>query len=1067
MASTRERHLFDRPVGVLSVLAALLVLGGMTLPGMRISLNPPGMQAPMLFVNLNMDTESSSEALEALTRPAEEVLRAIPGVDAVDSRTKGGNARLFVWPDADTPVTQLSSKVSDALDANRQRFVGLTRRPTVGTWSFTDSQPLVAAAFGSGTMDTDAFNDLLEREVIPAVMRVPGVAKAGTNQDGNGVLLVAFEPERTTAARADPATIMGHIGASNPRSYTVPSRVDGQRREQLVRVRTADLSENGLSEMPISGGAQLGDLAAVARLPASYGRWIMVNGRPGASIRVYPAPDANGYRASLEVTRVLEEQSRRLGLPMTLQSATHREIEAAAHELFVAGLWGAGFSALFLVLFLGRIRLAFVVCLALPLSMALALLAMACQDNRLNLFSLMGFLLATGMVIDNAIVVGESLLRAREASDPRERSLVLRRAVGGVAMAIVVSTLTTIALFLPMAVTGDSFMRPVLLSLGKPIMWSLAGSLLVALILVPMAFPRLYPRGLSASARGRASRGHASWLIALERAYGRLLAWFLLRPLLGLVLVLGLVLPGLAGWWFLPKAPGSGGEEERQFELNARMRGSPTDEAIAAAFARWQRELEPHYHELGIVSTVADYSLDGGSLSVYLEPIDHLGRTSQEVQAKVVSLLSPQVAVALDEHIGRAASQAVKLPDPEKEKKDGAAKAGKDKGKDRKKDGGHQQVWGDNRLDFRIVAPDEAGADEAWIRLRALLAETPGVLNPGPQPNDPPQEVEFSLSRDAEERGWRADTLATQVTRYGGTRQVGLLPDGWSLRVGPLTTQPRTVERLLGIEVRQPGNAVADRLENLVERASMPSQTEIYRRDGLTQRNVWCSVDPAFREQFIEHLPELAAKADLPAGTRVTLSRWDQRMRESRTALILACVMSIAIIYLLMGILYESVVAPLALMVTVPTAIVSVLAAFNLARLAVDQMVLLGLFLLVGIVINHGVVLVDRIGALVPMARLEHLTEPGRRPRRALLAIAAASRRRFTPVLLTSLTTIAGAVPMAFGHGRIMGSSIAGLGWSLGIGLSCALLFTLLMVPIVYEWLGALRVGILRLARSL
>jgi multidrug efflux pump subunit AcrB len=279
----------------------------------------------------------------------------------------------------------------------------------------------------------------------------------------------------------------------------------------------------------------------VTRQPPSFNHWIMVNGRPGASLKVFAAPDANAYRTSLEVTQGAGEESQRLGLPMTIQTANHREIEAAAHELLVAALWGGLFSVIFLVVFLGRVRLALMVCCALPLSMALALLVMACQDNRMNLFTLMGYLLATGMVIDNAIVVGESLLRARDVSEPIERAVVLRRAVSAVAMAIVVSTLTTIAMFLPMVVIGDSGMRPLLMSMGKPIIWSLFGSLAVALIVVPMAFPRLYPRGLATAPAP--SRGHAPWLIACERPMAACLLGCCCSPLLALVCL-------SCSWWY-------------------------------------------------------------------------------------------------------------------------------------------------------------------------------------------------------------------------------------------------------------------------------------------------------------------------------------------------------------------------------------------------------------------------------------------------------------------------------------------------------------------------------------
>jgi len=206
-------------------------------------------------------------------------------------------------------------------------------------------------------------------------------------------------------------------------------------------------------------------------------------------------------------------------------------------------------------------------------------------------------------------------------------------------------------------------------------------------------------------------------------------------------------------------------------------------------------------------------------------------------------------------------------------------------------------------------------------------------------------------------------------------------------------------------------------------------------------------------------LPTIIARASIPNGVVVKPQTTNNEMQDSMRWLWIACLIACAIIYLLMCILYESLLAPLTMITTVPAGIVSVLGIYAIARLPMDPMVMLGLFLLVGIVINHGVVLVDRMAVNVPMHRLADRTSY----RTVHLAIAASARRRFTPVLLTSLTTIAAAVPMAFSHGRILGSPIDSLGLSLGIGLSAATVFTLGVVPIVYQWLALTRTGTITL----
>ena len=1058
MSDNSRRHIYDRPIGVLAVLLALMVLGGMTLPSMRINLQPEGLTAPLIWVRLSMDTESSSETLEQLTRPTEEILRSLPGVDSVSSTTNKGSVRLSVMPAANVTLTALTTQVSEALDNNRFRLPG-NARPRIGTYSESDA-PMVAAAFNSGDYNDATFRDVMEHALSPQLLRVPGVAAVTHNLEGEGTLLVAFSPEYAAATRSDLGKISNHLTSAQPKSYQIPIIQDGHRGEEIIRLRSDDLTQSQLPELRISPTNQLKEIALVERLPSNYGRWVNVDGKPGCIVSIFPSPDANSYAASKEVVRVLESESKRLGLHYVLQSSTHIQIDAAAAELFSAALWGAGFSVLLLLIFLGRFRLALLVCASLPLSLALALLAIASHNNTMNLFTLMGFLLACGMVVDNAIVVGEALLRARGSNDAAERKAALRRAVSGVAMAIIVSTLTTIAMFLPIAVIDNPWVRVLIMSIGEPIVWCLLGSLAVALILVPMAFPWLYRGGLSGH-HGR-SRGHARWLMACERAYGHLLAWFLLRPFMSLLLILGLAIPGVAGFFLLNETPTTDQEDNRYLGLRVRIRGNPTSAQLRSDFAEWERALAEHQKELAITSVICEWRMDNGSLDLYLDPIDPKRRHENDIEAEVISLLKPTLYIALDAHLQRASSEAVKLPDAAKkdESKDPkkasimVSKAGP-KGKGGPRGGGG---WGSSsRLHFRLAAPNEEAIDQAWEKLRPVLAEIEGITNPGPLTDPPPTETELVLTRDAEERGWRADQLASQVTRFGGTRQLLTMPDGWGLSVGPLESQPRTLPRLLGIDVRQ-SNGDQDRLENLVERREAPTQEEIRRRDGLSQRELWMQVDPARYREIRDHLPDYLKLADVPPATQIALSWWDERNQNQGRQMAIAMILAAVIIYLLMGILYESMLAPLALMFTVPLVYVFVQAAFKLTGLPIDKMVDVGSFLLIGVIVNHGVVLIDRIGASVPMQRLARTNQ-----RLPLLAVAAGARRRFTPVVLTSLVTIAGSFPMIFGNGRFNGDSVAGLGASLAIGMSCGMVFTLLVVPLVYRWLAALRFGLLRL----
>ncbi len=387
--------------------------------------------------------------------------------------------------------------------------------------------------------------------------------------------------------------------------------------------------------------------------------------------------------------------------------------------------------------------------------------------------------------------------------------------------------------------------------------------------------------------------------------------------------------------------------------------------------------------------------------------------------------------------------------------------------------------------------------------------------------------IALRLTRAAEERGWQADRIAEQLAHYTSSERGRAMPAGWYVSFGRTEQDDRTIDRLLDTVVFQaapaggagvapapraaapdavrpaagaprpapvasaaraaaPGRApalpapaarpvaappapaaeraaagatsgapVSAPLLQLVASAAQPAEQTIRRVDGLTHEHLRTVILASERKRILATFPALLVRAQVPDGVAVAVTEGERGGDDGRRELWIALVAAAAIIYLLMCILNESLLAPLTVMTTVPAGVIAVLGVFTLARLPQDQMVVLGLFLLVGIVVNHGVVLVDRLATTVPMHRLAG--------RRSLLAVAAAARRRFTPVLLTSLTTIAGALPMALSHGRVLDAPIASLGLALAIGLGAATVFTLIVVPIVYQWLGRTRAGLVAL----
>ncbi len=1171
MPISPRRHLSDRPIGVLAVLVAILVLGALAIPGMRIRLNAEGQfGAGGVYVSLGKNGLAISETLDRITRPAEEIARSLAAVDQVYSQTSNGYMSLQIVPARGFTGQQLVTQLTQAFASHRYRFPTDMREPSINSWS-RDSKPLVEAAFDRGAFSDEAFRDFLDRVLIPTVQTIPGVARAQVIRYGNRSVGVAFDAERLTALGLDSERVAQVVNAlsTTPQSFPLPAAEGSNASERHVRVLAQPITPGTLPALRLDGRISLTDVATMEqRDPMRDDFRILVNGRPGERMTVYATADANVYRASHEVGQVIAAVCAAHGMTSHLVMNSHQAFDEIAHEILIAAWWCAGFSFLFLVLFLRRWRVAILVCSALPLSLLMAAVAMAVSGADLSLLSLIGFLLASGMVIDNAIVIAESLLRAREEADPAERKLVLRRAANAVAMAIVVSTLTTVAMFVPIMISDENAGRALMAALAAPIVWSLIASLLVALVLVPLAFARIYPRGLLTG--GRTTGSHSGWLIATERWYGRLLARILLRPVLGLSMAAVLLGIGVTALLALPQPERQRFNEERRIQLHAYSTDQVDLEQLATLMGEWSDKLAPHRERLGISCVLGYIWRSGASLNLYLTPVDPLGRSSDDIRREVVRLLPPHPSLILQSHselaqfaameVKRKENEAKRKVEEEKKKTEEAAKklaaekSAPDKNTTTAKKSADSSVAADttkdnetddetdeddewealalDSLSFTLSSPDPRAVNDASRRLNEVLIAEGGLpldhpINKSARGNyDEGEErsdrgnLTLSLTRAAEEQGWRAEEVAQQVTRYTGGERSLQMPGGWWLGFGRNNTSERTLTSLLETVVYQSANPSVPRraapaaaktkintpatstngqsthgtgaplaksststsasasasttaaeaqpinapLLHLVQPAITPPDQQIYRVNGLTHGELQVTIRNSERKRILENFPALLARARIPANVAVRLKEESETQEDGMRTLWIAMFSAAAIIYLLMCILYESLLAPLTVMTTVPAGIVSVMGVFRIAGMPLDPMVLLGLFLLVGIVINHGVVLVDRLGVTVPMHRL--MRGDGAMSRRAMLAMAAASRRRFTPVLLTSLTTIAAAVPMIFSPGRVFGAPISGLGLSLSIGLTAATVFTLLLVPIVYQWLGISRAGTLALLRG-
>ncbi|QAB18972.1 hypothetical protein Leucomu_14550 [Leucobacter muris] len=470
-------------VGLATV--AVAVLGLISMGSLKQELMP-SMQVPAAFVSVQSQGLAPEEMARTVTEPTEQALRAVPGVTRVTSSTSSGTADVTVeWPFDESDEETLRA-VRAAAEALKPSFPSGTELQ-VFSGGADDMPAMVLSAGTSG--DAAAFADALAREVVPALQGLNGVQRVELAGREEQRILIALRPADVERLRIDPAQIAPALEA---RGAAMPAgQADSERGELSVTVGTGLGSVEEIAALPFAVTADdgavalvhLSDFADVTTETVPADSISRVNGKPALTLQVLPAQGANVVDISHAVTAELDRLAPALGGEFVTIFDQAPFIEQSIHDLSVEGGLGLLFAVLVILAFLGSWRSTVIAAVSIPLSLLITLIGLWWSGNTLNILTLGALTIAIGRVVDDSIVVIENISR-RRGSGPLTIAGVVA-SVRQVAGAITASTLTTVAVFLPIAlvsgIAGQLF-RP----FAVTVTIALLASLLVALTIVPV-----------------------------------------------------------------------------------------------------------------------------------------------------------------------------------------------------------------------------------------------------------------------------------------------------------------------------------------------------------------------------------------------------------------------------------------------------------------------------------------------------------------------------------------------------------------------------------------------------
>ena len=1008
-----------RPIAVTVLLASTLVLGLVATLGIPVELIPRGFEEPFLWVVVPWRDAPAPEVLDKITRPMEEELATVGGLERVSSLSFTGQGRVFLTFKQGTDMSVAYREVRDRVERARRRLPEDVERIFLRK---DDDTGIPVYILGLAVDDTlsNAY-DLIQNEVVLPLERVDGVAAVETNGLVEREILIEVDRERAAAAGINIWQLAAELGQDN---FTLASgQVRAADRKLLLRSQATYPSLAAIAARPVSTTARLGDIATVRYdLPETKFR-VRAMSKPAVAIVVQKEGDANTLEVTQRVEQVIEriKANPRLAGMETVELFSQRKvILESLSTLTGSGQVGAFFAVAVLFFFLRRLRMTLIITLSIPLSLLVALTVMFLSDETLNIISLLALMISVGLLVDNSVVVAENIFRLHRAGLPRREACV--RGASQIALAIVMATLTTVIVFLPASlVEGQA--QFFLLRLSVPISVALLASLVVALLLVPLAVYVTLPVNGGDAAPSRFRRGHERLNAVLRRAYdatfgrlndayGRLLE-AALRRRAETLLALGAVFAVTVAV-FSQRVEFVGVQEEERggFEIDVDLPPNTTFKETEQYFLECEKVIQSMQQELDLAGYFVFHRVTFGELQGWFNTPRTNDLTPSEVTERLLAKL-PRKAGA--EYFTGA--------EDEDDENDQAVFS--------------VELAGDD------AEPLEAVAEELERRLVAAA----GVLGARKAADRPMEELALVVDRERARAQGVSPQVVAGVVAYA-LRGQALPRASYRGRQIPVRVRFQEADRSSLAELADfsvptgAGESVA--LGALTDVEWLPTSQQIWRRARRISRTVSVDLAEEGQKETRERLAALVEAFDLPEGIRRDV-RSGGGDAEDLAALLSALVFSVLLIYLLMAFLFESFVLPLSIVTTMPLAFLGVAWAHVATGLDIDFLGVVGIVLLVGVVVNNGIVLVDYV---------HRLRDAGHERAEAL---GLAAHRRFRPILMTALTTICGMLPLLAGGSSSIGLSYTSFGLTLVGGMTTATFLTLLVVPIFYTLFDDLR----------
>ncbi len=1013
-----------RPVAIMMVMFIILILGFVSITKMEMELTPET-EMSMVMIMTTYEDAGPEEVESLVTKKIESAVANVENVDSISSTSSEGSSRVSVEFDygtnLDTAITDMQEKLS-AIEASLPDDCG---SPSIMKMDM-NAMPVATLVVAADNMSTDELKDFAEDTIQPTLERQSGVASVDVVGGTEKEITVEISPERLEGLGLTMSSI-GQVLTQENSDRSAGSIEYGQKEMTISsKLQMESIEDIKKTPIQIADGTilNLEDIADINEVEKEVNSISRYNGDSCVSISVTKSSDGNTVTTVNSIKKEVESLSKEYpDITISIMDESGSVIENSIKNVVENIFIGAFLSIVVLFVFLKNIELTGIIAISMPISIIGTFVLLYFSGVSLNLISLGGLSVGVGMLVDNSVVMLENIYRYRSTLGYGKIKGTYR-AGREIRSSVIASTLTTVVVFIPFVFVSGMLIQ-MMKDLALAIVFSLTMSLLTSMTVVPM----LAGNYVNNIHRNKAPKKldfinkllniFDKGLKHLDFVYARFLKWAVWHKKRTLFCVLLVFLSSLGmipfvGMELMPSS------DEGTFSVTVQApKGSKLN-----AVNELSLQVEELLEQIPEMSSI-NVSISGGSSmrgsseesSISCTLVDKNDRSKsteeivEDVRNMTKNIAGAQVTVSASTSMPSMMGGGVSV-----------------------------EIYGDNTDKLSEISEQVA----------TQLVQIEGVRQVSSSLDQQDTQVGLKIDKDrARQYGLTGSDIATQVSNtISGYTATTLKVDGTEMDIR-ITFPEENTSSLSNIQdmsiITNSGSTLPLSALAAITMDDVPSS--ISRTDQRRYVTVSCDIFGRDSGSVNNDVQELISQFNMPDGYTIKLGGTNEMMNQVFSSIGLVIILAIALVYMVMAAQFESFINPFIIMFTVPMAFTGAIFLLFITGEPISMMALIACLVLVGIVVNNGIILIDYITILRERDGME-LTQ----------AVLTACPTRIRPILMTALTTILGQFPIIFSNGA-NSETLRGMGLVIAGGLTTSTFLTLVVVPLLYIFFDRISVG--------